>query len=323
MGVVRLASCYTKVKTEGPEGWLEQRKKGVGGSDVAALMGLSKYKGPYELWAEKCGLVEPEDISGKEAVEWGHILEPVVAQHYKEAHPDRLVRAEGSTLVARLRPWAQANIDRWVRDPELGWGVLEIKTVGLRRAADWDEGVPIYYLTQVTHYMSVTGVPFADVAVLVGGQEYREYRVARDEGDVAAVDAAVDAFWEHVVKGTPPDDYAMRGSSHALMGQFASAGDEEALASDDEEALIAEWLAAKARAEKAKEEADGLSARVKQAIGSCSGISCSKGRVKWVRGQSSRLDTKRLKSDHPELCASYETTGERDMGLRFSPRKDG
>lgn len=317
-----MSASYTKVRTEGRDGWLEQRNKGVGGSDVAAIMGLSRYKGPYALWAEKSGLVEPDDLSGNQAVEWGNILEPVVAQHYKEAHPDRLVRDERSTLVAKLRPWAQANIDRWVRDPDLGWGVLEIKTVGLRRAADWGEGVPLYYLTQVTHYMSVTGSPFADVAVLVGGQEYREYRVMRDEEDVRAVDAAVDEFWGRVRRGQPPDDDAMRGSAPALMGQFNSPSEDEIVAGADEERAVNAWLSAKAQAEEAKARADALAAKVKQLIGDASGLRCSKGRVKWARGEGRRLDTKRLKSEMPQTYAAYEVVGERDMGLRFTPRKE-
>lgn len=318
-----MSASYTKVRTDGRDGWLEQRRRGVGGSDVAAIMGLSRYKGPYALWAEKSGLVEPDDLSGNQAVEWGNILEPVVAQHYKEAHPERLVRDERSTLVAKLRPWAQANIDRWVRDPDLGWGVLEIKTVGLRRAVDWDEGVPLYYLTQVTHYMSVTGSPFADVAVLVGGQDYREYRVMRDEEDVRAVDAAVDAFWEHVRRGEPPEDDAMLGGAGALMGQFPRPSDDEVVAGADEERAVSAWLAAKAQADAAKERADALAAKVKQAIGEASGIRCSKGRVRWSRGQGRRLDTKRLKADMPQVYAAYEVSQARDMGLRFTPRKEG
>ncbi len=317
-----MSASYTKVRTEGRDGWLEQRRRGVGGSDVAAIMGLSRYKGPYALWAEKSGLAEPDDLSGNQAVEWGNILEPVVAQHYKEAHPDRLVRDERSTLVAKTRPWAQANIDRWVRDGDGTWGVLEIKTVGLRRAADWDDGVPLYYLTQVTHYMSVTGSPFADVAVLVGGQEYREYRVVRDEDDVRAVDEAVDAFWERVRRGEPPDDDAMRGSTGALMGQFSRPSAEELVAGAEEERAVAAWLAAKAQAEEAKGRADALAAKVKRLIGDASGISCSRGRVRWARGEAKRLDAKRFKAEMPQTYAAYEVAGERDMGLRFTPRKE-
>ena len=63
------------------DAWLEQRRKGVGGSDVAPIMDLSKWRSCYEVWAEKVGLIQPADLSDKESVQWGNILEPVVGAH--------------------------------------------------------------------------------------------------------------------------------------------------------------------------------------------------------------------------------------------------
>lgn len=245
---------YEVIRFKGTEeevsaAWRAERRKGIGGSDVAAIMGLSRYRSPYEVWAEKVGAYDPPDMSGVQAVEWGNRLEPVVKAKYAEEHPDRRARRLNGMLRSRARPWAQASLDYEVRDPDLGWGVLEVKTVGLRRAQDWEGGVPVYYQTQVAHYLSVTGRPFADVAVLVGGQEYRDYRIARDEEDVAAVEAAVDSFWrDRVLAGDPPQ--AGAGDGPAVFAAHPS-GDAYLVMADAECPELARWLEARKAADAA------------------------------------------------------------------------
>ena len=148
--------------------WLDFRSKGIGGSDVAAIMGISKYRSPVEVWMEKRGLKEPADLSDKEAVEWGNRLESIVRDKFAEMHPELMVMELPASLVSHNRPWAHANLDGCVKDEHGDWGVLEIKTVGKNREKDWADGVPDYYLTQVTHYLSVTGWKYAWVAALIG-----------------------------------------------------------------------------------------------------------------------------------------------------------
>lgn len=303
------------------DAWLAQRRLGVGGSDVAAIMGLSPWRGAYEVWSEKSGLTEAPDLSAKESVQWGNILEPVVGGHYAELHPDREVRRVNAVCRSIARPWAQASLDYEVRDPELGWGVLEIKTAGLRSEPDWDGGVPLWYQTQAAHYLSVTGRPFADVAVLIGGQAYREYRLTRDPDDIAAVDAAVDAFWRMVEDGTEPPLTGSPGESSALMERHPEASGELIEAVETPEALSG-YLAAKAALDGAKRELDRWASKLKSEIGDASGIDCPEGRVTWVRGTSKRFDRKRFDAENPGTYEKYCEAVPRDMGLRFRPRKE-
>ena len=117
-------------------------------------------------------------------------MEPVIGNWYREQYPDRTVRRVNAICKSLKRPWAQASLDYEVKDG-LVWGVLEIKTA--RTAADWQEGVPAYYLTQIMHYMQVTNRPFADVAVFFRDTcEFKCFRVDYDQEDGAAVQAAVD-----------------------------------------------------------------------------------------------------------------------------------
>lgn len=295
------------------EEWLEIRKLGVGGSDVAAIMGLSRYRSPFSVYAEKTGLYKPEDISGNPAVHWGTVLEPVVGAEYARNHPDREVRRVDAVCRSLNRPWAQASLDFEVRDPELGWGVLEIKTAGWRMADDWADGVPVYYQTQVAHYMDILNRPFADVAVLIGGQDYREFRVMRDAEDEAAVVAAVDEFWDRVVRRDPPE---VTGSDSPVLAEVHSESDGEILLEPDCPELDA-WIAAKESADAAKERLANAAALLKNRIGDSKGIESRRGTVTWTRSTAKRLDSKRLKADEPELYERYTVESVRDGGLRF------
>lgn len=299
------------------ESWLALRRTGVGGSDVAALMGLSRYKGAYTLWAEKRGIAEPAPAG--EAAEWGNRLEPVVAARYAEGHPDRTVRRVNGVCRSIERPWALASLDYEVRDPDAGWGVLEVKTVGLRRAADWAEGVPLYYQTQVQHYLDVTGRAFCDVAALVGGQEYREHRIWADAEDRAAIRQAVDAFWRLVESGEEPDPCALDGAAltaaHPGGPEFEEV--EDALAVPE----VRRWVSAKERADAAKADLDEAAAALKALVGDRRGIDSPTGRLTWRRGTRKRFDRRRFDAEHAGVYDSYCDEAASDMGLAWSPRK--
>ena len=303
------------------EEWREARKQGVGGSDVAAIMGISTYKSPLEVWLEKTGRAPSPDLSGNEKVEWGNRLEPMVADKFRDSHPELRVRRKNATMQSLERPWALANIDRELRGEE-GPGVLEIKTVGLRSADHWVFGVPDYYMTQVQHYLSVTGWNYAWVACLIGGQEYREYYVPRDEEDIAAIDRAVDTFWnDYVEKGVMP---AMTGGGHegnALAGMFPQGnGYAKALDADfpelGERALIDQEIK---ELEARKKKLDN---EIKARIGDGKGIDTESVHCTWVRFEASKFDAKAFDAANPGLRDPYITRYAKDSGLRFSPAKD-
>lgn len=196
---------YNTIRYDNEADWVAGRNEGIGGSDVAVILGKSDYKSPYMLWQEKTGLVEVPDISDKPAVEWGQRLEDVVAKKFADNHPEYKVTKKNATLVSKARPWARADIDRCLTTEDRQHGVLEIKTASSWRKADWDGGVPAYYLPQPTHYLSVTGWDFMWVAVLIGGQDYREYYFERDDDKIAEQDKLVDAFWnDYVIQDTEP-----------------------------------------------------------------------------------------------------------------------
>ena len=188
--------------------WLARRKVGIGGSDVAALLGVSPWKTALDVYYDKVGT--GRDDTETEAMRIGTELEDYVARSY-ERETARTVRRFNTLLQ---RGHCIGNIDRLVV-PEgakmASWKgsvktdtLLECKTA----TAEWPDGVPEHYICQVQHYMGLDeAFLHADVAVLFIGfdKKFRIHRVERDDSLIVAMQSAVEAFWtEHVEKRIPP-----------------------------------------------------------------------------------------------------------------------
>lgn len=290
------------------EAWRKYRTTGLGGSDIAAIMGISPFRTPLDVWLEKTGRQLPEDISSNEAVYWGTVNEANVADRYARDHPGCKVRRINATLVGK-EDWQRANLDRMVIGPDGRPSVLEIKTASAYKSEQWDAGVPAYYLTQVVWYLAITGWDMAHVAVLIGGNDYREFDIPRDEEDVRAVMDAAATFWNDYVQADvmPSVEGADLGSLPGLMPQ---ASDEYATPEDMDEAqhLIDLYIGASESAKQSKEAADDAKARLCALIGDAHGIETDRDRVTWNRGEQRRFDTKRFRAEHPELSEQFQTT---------------
>lgn len=318
---------YTEIRFTGtPEEinaqWVEARKNGIGGSDVASIMGLNKYSSPLNVWLVKTGREESPDLSDNQAVEWGNRLEDVVADKFADEHPELQVRRRNATMVSIKRPWAFANIDRWVTDGKGNVGILEVKTVGMRRAADWDNGVPLYYLTQVMHYMSVTGYQYAWVAVLIGGQEFREYYIERDEQDIQAINDAVDTFWRDFVEtDTAPALIGNDPEANALLSQHSDQSTEFIAMLDEDVSMLDELQEIKDQMDDLKHRKTLIENQIKDLIGDNKGIETETKRVTWVRSTRSSFDKKAFDAAHPGITNDYMKTSITNGGIRISVKK--
>lgn len=313
---------FTGTPEEINKQWVEARKNGIGGSDVASIMGLNKYSSPLNVWLVKTGREESPDLSDNQAVEWGNRLEDVVADKFADEHPELQVRRRNATMVSIKRPWAFANIDRWVTDGKGNVGILEVKTVGMRRAADWDNGVPLYYLTQVTHYMSVTGYQYAWVAVLIGGQEFREYYIERDEQDIQAINDAVDTFWRDFVEtDTAPALIGNDPEANALLSQHSDPSQEFITMLDEDASMLDELQEIKDQMDDLKHRKTLIENTIKDLIGDNRGIETETKRITWVRSTRSSFDKKAFDAAHPGITNDYMKTSVTNGGLRISVKK--
>jgi putative phage-type endonuclease len=207
-----------------------ERRSGIGGSDAAAAIGISRWRTPYELYLEKIGEAEPVPVT--EPMRWGTLLEPVVAAEYSR----RTGRQIETPPMLRhpVHEWMIGHIDRRVvGEPR----IVEIKTTGI--GIGWGEAgtdeIPLTYTCQVHHYLTLTGADVADVAVLIGGQDFRLYEVRRDDAIARELVEREHTFWWHVEHREPPPPVNTRDAVRR-WGRLTSAG--KVTASQTEEAAI-------------------------------------------------------------------------------------
>ncbi len=314
--------AFTEVRFEGTEeeihaAWLSERLKGIGGSDASAVMGLNPYKTPLLVWMEKTGRMIPEDISDNPAVYWGNVLEDVVAAEFAKRHEGWRVRRKNALLRSKEHPFMQASLDREVTDDRGRHGVLECKTAGAHRKGDWEEGIPDYYLPQPIHYLAVTGYEFYAVAVLIGGQDYREYVYERDEKDVKLLIECEEALWHLIETDQMPMPTESSADSAALLDLNPDPGDEYLSELDDDIPEIARYAEACERFKQADDEKRTLANLLRKRIGESKGIETPRYRATWVRSEVARFDQKAFASDHPDVYEHYMTVSARDGGIRI------
>ena len=185
--------------------WREERRKGVGGSDAAAVLGLNPWTSPLDVYNDKMGLVN-KDLSDNEAVRWGKILEDSVAKEYARRKGVK-VRRRNKMFFHPEHSFMLANLDRTIDGQKK---ILEVKTAGAFMASQWGkEGtdqVPDSYLVQVAHYMAVMDCDVADLAVLIGGRDFRTYTIHRDAELERLLIEKEGMFWrDHIEKEIPPE----------------------------------------------------------------------------------------------------------------------
>ena len=187
---------FVKAPQRSPE-WFALRKQAITATDIAVIAGLSPYKTPFRLWAEKTGRVEEQEVGA--AADRGRWLEPAVAQYYEK---ERGVKLRQSNGIVRLKehPWVVASLDRTiVGEPE---GIVEIKTSVSRQ---WDlHPVPPMVVAQVQWQMLVTGARWCDVVALLGGLTFRIERIEADPLYQTELFAKGEAFREAIAKGEAP-----------------------------------------------------------------------------------------------------------------------
>ncbi len=215
------------------EEWLAERRKGVGGSDAAAILGISPWRTAVDVWLDKTGRKPPQEET--EAMRIGTELEDFVARRYCEAH-GRTVQRYNKML---RRGVLLGNLDRLVVPDggKVASHMGEIRTDTLLEcktsSRDWADGVPLYYQTQVQHYMGLDErLRHADVAVLfLGHKHFATYRVERDDEAIRIMAERLTAWWRRYVLGGEMPPPASEADCKALWarsnpGKSVEASDE-------------------------------------------------------------------------------------------------
>ena len=320
------------------DAWLQERSKGIGGSDVATVLGLNPYKTPLSLWEEKTGKTKSSPAG--EAAYWGTTLEDVVAKEFSKRTGMKIQRVN-FLLSTGENGWMRGNIDRAIVNEQIAKTVrvnkpekaaetglmlstdvgLECKTANAFMADKWgssqeaeivsgnvvtEHQIPLYYETQIQWYMAVTGIKKFYVAVLIGGQDFRMYEVRRDEDVIKAIVEKCHAFWfKKVLADVPPDPI----NADDIKKLYARDDGEMVEASNDEAADIGELRTIRERIKELQDQEKAVANRVILAIGEKSGLLIGGEKAVTYKAQnSSRFASTAFKKEHPDLYRDFVQT---------------
>lgn len=307
------ASIDTAGQTE-DEQWHFRRSLGLGGSEAGTIMGLNKYQTAWDLWAIKTGRMPAPDLSDNMAVKMGHKLEQTVAELYAEV-TGKQVRRSNIHHQHKEKPWLVGNLDRVVVGEKRG---LECKTASSFAAkGKFGKGnqysptgelvilcdeVPDTYLVQVQHYMSVTGLPVFDLAVLIDGRDFRIFTIARNDELIAEIEGQLTDFWFNNViadiapAGEPiPEQEVIKGSAVE--------------ATSDITALIESHKELDEAIKELKAEQDSVDTQIKQFIGESEIlVHAGKQLASYKPVITNRFDSTAFKKADPATYAQYTKT---------------
>lgn len=285
--------------------WLLDRRKGIGGSDVATILGLNKWKSPYQLWLEKTDQIDLEHTESEPAY-WGNVLEEVVAKEFQE-RTSKKVRRRNQVFEHPLHPFLRANIDRDVVGEN---AILECKTANAFLGKEWEgEEVPLSYLCQVQHYMNVLNKKYCYIAVLVGGQKFIWKRVDRDQELIDMITERLVSFWEeNVLAGKEPEIDGSEATSDFLKDRYSELDETETTLSSSFDDLVEQ----KRELKKAKKDIETAIRQVDNEIiselgkrNASIGIA-QKNIVSWKIVSTRRMNSKKLAEKYPEVAKDEE-----------------
>nr|WP_128082638.1 YqaJ viral recombinase family protein [Geobacillus thermoleovorans] len=283
------------------EEWLQARVHGLGGSDASVVLGLNRYKTPFELWLEKTGQVTPQS-STSEAAYFGTLLEDLVAKEF-EKRSGKKVRKRNAMFQHPEHEFILANIDRFIVGEK---AILECKTASAFLAKEWEgDDIPEAYIVQMQHYLGVLGPEYKKgyFAVLIGGQKFVWKEIERDDELIEMIFAAEIDFWNnHVLANQPP---ALDGSSAAeqfLKERYKETDPNKVVQLGSScKSKIEEYQSLKETIAQLEEQAKAIENELKHELKDAEIGYAGNYEVQWKPRVSNRVDTKMLKEKFPDI----------------------
>lgn len=281
------------------------RSSFIGGSDIAAILGISKWKTSYQLWLEKTGQAddEPIDEARERVFARGKRLEPVVLEMLAD-ETGLEITARNQRYVDAALPYLACEIDA-----EAGNTNIEIKTVHPFAARDWGEQgtdeIPVWYTAQVMHGMAITKRRECIVAALIGADDLRIHRVEYDEEAAELCRDSAREFWETNVIGmiAPSPE-----NLDDVRRMFARDNGTEIVAPHDIAGSVLRLIGIAQQIKQLEAEADDHKARIQSLMGDASTLVGSDGKklATWKLQKRSSLDQKALAAAHPEIVEQFK-----------------
>ncbi len=289
------------------------RNQFIGSSEIAAVMGLSRWCTPLKLWAIKTGRLPQPDLSNVEAVEMGTELEQFVADMYSKK-TGKAVRKAPKVYQHKKYPFMVTHLDRIVTGTD---ELLECKTCSAFKADEWEgDDIPREYILQVMYSLGITGRKVGHIACLIGGQKFVYKQIDFDSEFFEAMVKSARAFWEHVQQGTPPaimpdDDETLKdlySTSSEVMIKLYPEDDATTQAVQTLEDKIAYLQEIKMHIKNYQDEQKSIETTIKDIIKDNLGIETPRYIVTWKSQDTTRFDTKSFKESHEDLYKQFSQT---------------
>jgi putative phage-type endonuclease len=279
--------------------WLAERRKGIGGSDSAAAVGLSKWTTRLELFLDKRGELEKHETP---QMRWGTALEQPIRQEYCNQTGAEVLIPDAIYQHPEHK-FALVNLDGIVINRER---IFEAKTA--RSGEGWGEPgtdeVPAEYLLQAQHGMAITGLPATDIAVLIAGSDFRIYVVEADPQLQSMLLRQEAEFWDMVEQNTPPEPTTLEDVK--LRWRVAQAG--VSVEADDMLAAAAVGLRSwKDTLKAVVAKKDALEAQLQSAMKDAAELTWGgETLATWKNVNAApRFDMDRFKREQPDLYQQY------------------
>lgn len=282
------------------ESWLRHRKQGIGGSDAGAVCGLNPYRTAIQVYYDKTSdTIEEFD---NEAMRQGRELEEYVARRFCEASGKKVRRAN-AMFYDEKNSFMLADVDRMIVGENAG---LECKTASPYMADHWrDDNIPLSYLIQCYHYMSVCNADAWYIAVVIYGKDFKYYRIERDDEAIELIIRIEKDFWyNHIIPKVLPDPDGSKTADTAIAERFKASqnitiplsGFNDRLQRRQELIKVIDHM------EREKRQIDQ---ELKLYLGDAEVAENDQYRVSWRNISRNSLDEKRLKEEQPQIYEKY------------------
>ncbi|MBD3321788.1 MAG: hypothetical protein GF350_11895 [Chitinivibrionales bacterium] len=288
------------------EEWLALRKKGIGGSDISAIAGLNPWRSAIDVFLDKTNRVPSTPDNPK--MMWGRILEDPVARQYAQETGKKIAKVN-AMLQHPEHDFALVNLDRIARNGTTG--ALEVKTTGW--ANDWAENnIPDHYYCQVIWEMGVSGLPWAQFATLIAGQDLVIPDVINfPEESWNTLLSMAERFWhDNVLKDVPPPPDENPATKDAYKLLYPEVLEQTVKIGPELEKLIKERQKLADVEKRAKSNRATIDSQILATMKTAKWAVGQDYKVTRVLKTSQKFNSKKFKEAHPDLFAAFSSSSE-------------
>ena len=284
------------------------RTKFLGGTDCSGILGMSRYKTPLQVWAEKTGEIQPVDISDKVCVKVGIELEDLVAKLFCD-ETGKKVRRVNDTLFHKDYNFLGANIDRRIVGEN---AVLECKTASAYKSGEWKNNeIPDEYILQCLHYLAIMGAEKGYIAVLIGNQDFKWKEIHKKDNEElikTIITKEVDFWTKFVIPKVMPA--ITSEDAETLTNLYPEAKDSEILLDENVDTKLEAIQNMSLQKKKIEKEINLKENEIKSLLQNNERARTKRYFLTWKKYQRNSVDTKALQTKYKDIYSSVLKTTE-------------